>query len=90
MTKILERLEKNLLLFKDNNEEENIFWKLYFLFSSRNISSKYIDTKFYIILKGVDSLSPNILERFNDFLIILQNLFSMKIYMIHLLKKIKK
>ena len=32
MTKILERLEKNLLLFKDNKEEENIFWKLYFLF----------------------------------------------------------
>lgn len=67
MTKILERLEKNLFLFKDNDEEENIFGNYTSYFQAGILLQKIL-TQNYIILKRIDSLSPNILERFNDLL----------------------
>ena len=64
---ILERLKENILSFNKTNEEDNIFGNFTSYFQA-GILIQNIFTQKYIILKGVDNLSPNVLERFNDLL----------------------
>ena len=61
---ILKKLKENLTLFNEDNDK-NIIYNFTSYFQAGIITQNIFEQK-YIILKGIDSLSPNVLERFND------------------------
>ena len=68
LNKILSQLKKNLLNIKNQKgDEKNRFGNFTSYFQAGRILQDLFKQK-YIILKGVDSLLPNVLERFNELL----------------------
>ena len=65
---VLKRLEQNLFSPCENNSgKENFFGNFTSFFQAGILIQNILEQK-YIILKGIDHISPNILERFNDLL----------------------
>ena len=67
LKKIVEQLKKNLLDLNNVTDNKNKFGNFTSYFQSGKILQNIFSQK-YIILKGIDTILPNVLERFNDLL----------------------
>ena len=63
----MEQLKKNLLDLNNVTDNKNKFGNFTSYFQSGKILQNIFSQK-YIILKGIDTILPNVLERFNDLL----------------------